>query len=69
MQKDACSAELHNALAEYVIENMQLFTTVESPAICKLIASVYPYQIPDRKSFTYLDKPYDVMVKKVKELL
>jgi len=70
MLKDACSAKLHNALAEYAIENMQPLTTVESPAFCKLIASVCPYQLPDQKLFTqYLDKLYEIMVKKVKELL
>ena len=70
MLKDACSAKLCNALAEYVIEDMQPLTTVESPAFRKLMASVCPYQLPDRKSFTqYLDKLYDIMVKKVKELL
>ena len=34
------------------------------------MASVCPYQLPDQKSFTqYLNKLYDIMVKKVKELL
>jgi len=71
MLKDACSAKLWNALAEYVIEDMQPLTSaVESPAFRKLIASFYPYQLPDRKSLTqYLDKLYDIMVKNVKESL
>ena len=70
MLKDACSAKLWNALAEYVIEDMQPLTTVESPAFCKLIASFCYYQLPDQKSFTqYLDKLYDITVKNVKESL
>ena len=67
MLKDGCSAKLCNVLAEYVIEDMEPLTTVESPAFRKLIASFCPYPLPNRKSFTqYLDKLYDIMVKNVK---
>ena len=70
MLKDISSTKLCNALAEYVIEDMQPLTTVESPAFRKLIGSICPYQLPDRKSFTqHLEKIYDMMVKKVKEVL
>ena len=47
MLKDACSTKLRDALAEYVIEDMQPLTTVESPAFRKLIASFCPYPLPD----------------------
>jgi len=57
-------------LAEYVIEDMRPLSTVESPAFRKLINSVCPTQLPDRKSFTaYLDTVYDPMVDKVKKTL
>jgi len=70
MLREASSMRLRNALLEYVIEDMQPLTTVESPAFRKLIGSVCSYQLPDRKSFTqHLDKLYDSMVKKVKEAL
>ena len=70
MLRDISSTKLRNALFEYIIENMQPLSTVESPAFQKLIGSICPYRLPDRKSFTqHLDKPYDLMVKKVKEAL
>ena len=70
MLNDTCSTKLCNALAEYVIEDMQPLTTVESPAFCKLIGSICPYQLPDRKSLTqHWETIYDMMVKKVKEVL
>ena len=62
--------KLHSLLAGYVIEDMQPLSTVESPAFRKLIGSICPTQLPDRKSFTvYLDTVYDSMVSKVKETL
>jgi len=70
MLKDISSTKLRNALAEYVIEDMQLLTTVESPAFCWLIGSIFPYQLPDQKSFTQnFDNLYEMMVKKVKQVL
>ena len=49
---------------------MQPLSTVDSLAFRKLIGSICPYQVPDRKSFTqHLEKLYDLMVKKVKETL
>ena len=54
----------------HLLNMLQPLTTVASPAFCKLIGSVCPYQLPDRKSFTQLlKKIYDMMVKKVKEVL
>ena len=41
---------LRKALFEYIIEDMQPLSTVESPAFWKLIGSICPYQLPDRKS-------------------
>ena len=62
--------KLRSLLAGYVIEDMQPLSTVESPAFRKLIGSICPTQLPDRKSFTvYLDTVYDLMVSKVKETL
>ena len=70
MLRDISSTKLRNALFEYIIEDMQPLSTVESPAFQKLIGSICPYRLPDWKSFTqYLDKLYDLMVKKVKEAL
>ena len=49
---------------------MQPLSTVESPAFQKLIGSICPYQLTDRKSFAQnLNKLYDSMVRKVKEAL
>ena len=57
-------------LSEYVIEDMQPLSTVESPAFRKLINNICTTQIPDRKSFTeHLDKVYDSMLGKVKQVL
>ena len=70
MLKDISSTKLRKALFEYIIEDMQPLSTVDSPAFWKLIGSICPYQLPDRKSFTqHLEKLYDLMVKKVKETL
>jgi len=61
---------MRSLLAEYVIEDMRPLSTVESPAFRKLINSMCPTQLPDRKSFTaYLDTVYDSMVDKVKNTL
>ena len=57
------STRLCNVLSQYVIEDMQPLSTVESPAFRKLIRGLCCTQLPDRKSFTlYLDKVYDEMV-------
>ena len=70
MLRDISSTKLRKALFEYIIEDVQPLSTVESPAFRKLIGSICPYQLPDRKSLTqHLDKLYDLMVKKVKEVL
>ena len=62
--------KLQSLLAEYVIEDMRPLSTVESPAFRKLLGSICPTQLPDRKSFTvYLDTVYDSMVSKVKKTL
>ena len=64
------STRLQNLLSEYVIEDMLPLSTVESAAFQKLIGGICSIQIPDRKSFTpHMDKLYDLMVKKVKEIL
>ena len=61
---------LRNLLSQYVIEDMQPLSTVESPAFRKLIGGLCCTQVPDRKSFTlYLDKVYDEMVQRVREAL
>ena len=57
------SNKLQSLLAEYVIENMQSLSTVES----QLLGSICPTQLPGRKSFT--DTVYDSMVSKVKKTL
>ena len=70
MLRDISSTKLCKAFFEYIIEDMQPLSTVDSPAFRKLIGSICPYQLPDRKSFTqHLEKLYDLMVKKVKEAL
>ena len=62
MLRDASSTKLHKALFEYIIEDMQQLSKVESPAFRRLIGSICPYQLPDRKSFTQqLDELYDMM--------
>lgn len=62
--------KLRSLLAEYVIEDMRPLSTVESPAFRKLLGSICPTQLPDRKSFTvYLDTVYDSMISKVKKTL
>ena len=62
--------KLQSLLAEYVIEDMWPLSTVDSPAFRKLLGSICPTQLPDRKSFTvYLDTVYDSMVSKVKKTL
>lgn len=68
MFRDASSMKWRDALLEYVIEDMQPLTTVESPAFRKLIGSICSHQLTDQKSFTqHLDNLFDSMVKKVKE--
>ena len=55
--------KLRSSLAEYVIEDMRPLSTVDSPAFRKLLGSICPTQLPDRKSFTvYLDTVYDSIV-------
>ena len=64
------STRLRNLLSEYVIEDMLPLSTVESAAFRKLIGAICSTQVPDRKSFTaHMDKLYDAMVTKVKEIL
>ena len=70
MLRDISSTKLSKALFEYIIEDMQPLSTVESPAFWRLIGSICPYQLPDRKSFAQnLIELYDSMVRKVKEAL
>ena len=62
--------KMQSLLSEYIIEDMQPLSTVESPAFCKLISNICTTQIPDRKSFTqHLDKVYDSMLNKIKQIL
>ena len=62
--------KLQSLLAEYVIEDMQPLSTVDSPAFRKFLGSICPTQLPDIKSFTvYLDTVYDWMVSKIKKTL
>ena len=57
-------------LSEYIIEDMQPLSTMESPAFRKLISNICTTHIPDRKSFTeHLDKVYDSMLDNVKQML
>jgi len=67
LNKRSISADkMRSLLAEYVIEDMRPLSTVESPAFRKLINSICPTQLPDRKSFTaHLDTIYDSMVDKI----
>jgi len=53
-----------------LMEDMQPLSIVESSAFHRLISSICPYQLPDQKSFTqHLDNLYDMMVRKVQEVL
>ena len=62
--------KMQSLLSEYVIEDMQPLSTVESPAFQKFINSICTTRIPVRKSFTkHLDKVYDSMIGKIKEVL
>ena len=62
--------KMRSLLTEYIIEDMQPLSTVESPDFQKLMNSICTIQLPDRKSFTqHLDKEYDSMVSKVKQAL
>jgi len=62
--------KLQSLLSEYIIEDMQPLSTVESPAFQKLIESICTTQLPDRKAFTiHLDKAYNLMVIKLKQIL
>ena len=45
-------AKMRSLLSEYIIENMQPLSPVESPAFRKLMNSICTTQLPDRKSFT-----------------
>ena len=61
---------MRSLLSEYIIEDMQPLSTVESPAFQKLMKSICTTQLPDRKSFTqHVNKVYDLMVSKVKQTL
>ena len=62
--------KMRSLLSEYIIEDMQPLSTVESPSFRKLINNICSTQIPDRKSFTlHLDKVYDLMLSKIKQIL
>ena len=64
------ATKMRSLLSEYIIEDMQPLSTVESPAFRKLMNSICTTQLPDRKSFTqHLDIVYDSMVSKVKQTL
>ena len=57
--------KMQSLLSEYLIEDMQPLSTVESPAFQKFINNICTTRIPDRKSFTdHLDKVYDSMLGK-----
>ena len=61
---------MRSLLVEYIMEDMQPLSTVESPAFQKLMNSICTTQLPDRKFFTqHLDKVYNSMVSKVKQAL
>ena len=60
--------KMQSLLFEYIIEDMQPLSTVESPAF-QLINNICATQIPDRKSFTlHLDGVYDSMLSKIKQI-
>lgn len=62
--------KMRSLLSEYIIEDMQPLSTVESPAFRRLINNICAIQIPDRKSFTlHLDGVYDSMLSKIKQIL
>ena len=62
--------KMRSLLSEYIIEDMQPLSTVESPAFRKVIINICATQIPDRKSFTlHLDKVYDSMLSNIKQIL
>lgn len=62
--------KMRSLLSEYIIEDMQPLSTVESPAFRRLIDNICTTQIPDRKSFTlHLDEVYESMLSKIKQML
>ena len=46
-------------MSEYIVQDMLLLSTADSPAFRKLIGEVYSTQVPDRKALTLrLDKVF-----------
>ena len=46
--------KMRSLLSEYIMEDMQPLSTVESPSYRKLINNICSTQIPDRKSLPYI---------------
>ena len=69
------SNEWSNSNTEYITDDMLPLSTVESPAfrklVCRLLSSSVQYvELPNRKSISlYLQNAYELMVKKIKEVL
>ena len=62
--------KVQSLLSGYIIEDMRPLSTMKSPAFRKLLGSIYPTQLPNRKALTvYLNTIYDSMVSKVKKTL
>ena len=65
-------AKMKNLVAEYILNDMLPLSTVESPGFKKLIAEMTSssVELPNRKALaTYLDKPYELMMGKIKGVL
>ena len=68
-QKRQCSLTNKISSTEYVIEDVLLLSTVESPAFRKLIGGIPSVKAPDRKSFTLrLNKAFDGIKRNSKQL-
>ena len=75
LQRKVSPVVIRSLVAKYIIDDMLPLSTVESPAFRKLVCgllstSIQSVEIPNRKSLSsYLQKVYELMVKKIKETL
>ena len=63
---------IRGLLAQFIVNDILVLSTVESPSFRKLINALLatPVQLPDRKSLSsYLEKAFELMIKRVKEAL
>ena len=75
LQRKVSPAVFRSLVAEYIIDDMLPLSTVESPAFRKLVCMLFSssaqcVELPNRKSISlYLQNAYELMVKKIKEVL